>query len=142
MSPPLCPPHNCVTFRSQDGDDDVRAVAAEALLPVASHLAVADAAAVAQLRAMLWDILLDVEELSPSTGVQSALTTCGLIAPTRLPLRPSQLPTKRSVSFATTWLTWQHTAGIPPGSSQSWAFLQSFPAMYPLLHKSTLRSGT
>lgn len=46
-------------------------MAAEALLPVASHLAVADAAAVVQLRSMLWDILLDVEELSPSTGVST-----------------------------------------------------------------------
>ena len=55
----------------QDSDDDVRAVAAEALLPVAAHLVSLDAAAVAQLRSMLWDILLDVDELSPSTGVHS-----------------------------------------------------------------------
>ena len=52
----------------QDADDDVRAVAAEALLPVAEQLAAMPAASIAALQDQLWDILLDVEELSPSTG--------------------------------------------------------------------------
>ena len=52
----------------QDADDDVRAVAAEALLPVAAQLATMRAASSTALQNQLWDILLDVEELSPSTG--------------------------------------------------------------------------
>ncbi len=52
----------------QDGDDDVRAVAAEALLPVAAQLASMPATSSAALSNQLWDILLDVDELSPSTG--------------------------------------------------------------------------
>lgn len=56
----------------QDTDDDVRAVAAEALVPVAPTLAQSSREVVAQLRGVLWDILLDLEELSPSTGPASA----------------------------------------------------------------------
>lgn len=50
----------------QDQSDDVRAVAAEALLPLAPALAEHPPQALQQI---LWDILLDVEELSPSTGL-------------------------------------------------------------------------
>ena len=46
----------------------MRAVAAEALLPVAGQLTTIPAASIAVLQDQLWDILLDVEELSPSTG--------------------------------------------------------------------------
>ncbi|KAL0040872.1 hypothetical protein WJX79_008076 [Trebouxia sp. C0005] len=49
----------------QDNSDDVRAVAAEALLPLAHSLAADPPQA---LQHILWDILLEVEELSPSTG--------------------------------------------------------------------------
>ena len=49
----------------QDSSDDVRAVAAEALLPLAHALAAEPPQA---LQHILWDILLEVEELSPSTG--------------------------------------------------------------------------
>ncbi len=49
----------------QDNSDDVRAVAAEALLPLAHSLA---ADPPQPLQNILWDILLQVEELSPSTG--------------------------------------------------------------------------
>lgn len=49
----------------QDTSDDVRAVAAEALLPLAPTLAAHPPQA---LQTILWDILLEVEELSPSTG--------------------------------------------------------------------------
>lgn len=49
----------------QDNSDDVRAVAAEALLPLAPTLAAHPPQA---LQTILWDILLEVEELSPSTG--------------------------------------------------------------------------
>ena len=56
----------------QDGDDDVRAVAAEALLPVAAQLASMRAASTTALSDQLWDILLDVDELSPSTGTAAA----------------------------------------------------------------------
>jgi len=53
----------------QDRDDDVRAVAAEALLPVAGALAAGPAQERAALVAALWDLLMDLDELSPSTGV-------------------------------------------------------------------------
>lgn len=57
----------------QDTDDDVRAVAAEALLPVAGLLAELEHdSLVQQLRARLWDILLDVDDLSPSTGTHGS----------------------------------------------------------------------
>lgn len=49
----------------QDQSDDVRAVAAEALLPLTEALAAKPPAGLQQI---LWDILLEVEELSPSTG--------------------------------------------------------------------------
>lgn len=53
----------------QDKEDDVRAVSAEALLPVASLLPSQGDDAVSSLASALWDILLEVDELSPSTGV-------------------------------------------------------------------------
>lgn len=57
-------------FPAQDADDDVRAVAATALLPLAPALtAGAQAAAVATLHGHLWHILRDSDELSPATGV-------------------------------------------------------------------------
>lgn len=49
----------------QDHSDDVRAVAAEALLPLTEALAAKPPAGLQQI---LWDILLEVEELSPSIG--------------------------------------------------------------------------
>jgi hypothetical protein len=49
-------------------DDDVRAAAAEALVPVADALLAAGQAAVAEVRDILWDILLDLQELSTSTA--------------------------------------------------------------------------
>ncbi|KAK9916950.1 hypothetical protein WJX75_009151 [Coccomyxa subellipsoidea] len=52
----------------QDKEDDVRAVSAEALLPVASLLPSQGEEAVSSLASALWDILLEVDELSPSTG--------------------------------------------------------------------------
>lgn len=54
----------------QDPNDDVRAVAAEALIPISGPLASASAELLAQLRQQLWDMLLEVEDLSPSTGQQ------------------------------------------------------------------------
>ncbi len=69
----------------QDSDDDVRAVAAEALLPVAAQLASMRAASSAALSTQLWDILLDVDELSPSTGAasmrSSKLCNCSNLPP-------------------------------------------------------------
>ncbi len=58
------PPHV-----AQDPDDDVQAVAAEALLPAAPLLAgSAGPPAAAAVRQLLWDALLELEELSPATG--------------------------------------------------------------------------
>ncbi|KAK9823112.1 hypothetical protein WJX72_000353 [[Myrmecia] bisecta] len=70
---PLGLPAAMVGF--QDRDDDVRAVSAEALVPVAAALAASPEEAVAPVRSILWDILLDVEELSPSTGSVMQLLT-------------------------------------------------------------------
>eukprot|EP00897_Mesotaenium_endlicherianum_P006570 jgi/Mesen1/5941/ME000301S05068 len=51
-----------------DADDDVRAVAADALAPAASVLVGKASAHVAPVLASLWDIMLDLDDLSPSTG--------------------------------------------------------------------------
>ena len=67
-------PSDCVERRKgtlqprQDRDDDVRAVAAAALLPLAPLLVARRPPQLPVLQASLWDILLDSEELSPSTG--------------------------------------------------------------------------
>ena len=55
----------------QDRDDDVRAVAAEALLPIAGALGASGQHNT--LCTTLWDLLLDLDELSPSTGVTARL---------------------------------------------------------------------
>ncbi len=52
----------------QDSEDDVRAVSADALLPVADLLAGQGGVDTASLTSALWDALLDLDELSPSTG--------------------------------------------------------------------------
>lgn len=49
-------------------DDDVRAAAAEALVPVADALLAAGQGVVGEVRDILWDILLDLQELSTSTA--------------------------------------------------------------------------
>ena len=46
----------------------MRAVSAEALLPVAALLAGQGDEVIASLTSALWDILLEVDDLSPSTG--------------------------------------------------------------------------
>lgn len=65
----VCLAFPCQAFSSshslQDQSDDVRAVAAEALLPLTEALAAKPPPGLQQI---LWDILLEVEELSPSTG--------------------------------------------------------------------------
>lgn len=53
---------------SQDREDDVRAVSAEALLPVVSLLAQQRSQAASEVEDALWDLLLDVDDLSVSTG--------------------------------------------------------------------------
>ncbi len=63
---------------AQDRDDDVRAVAAEALLPVAGALASGAGGVRSTLTATLWDLLLDLDDLSPSTGARMRrLVLCG-----------------------------------------------------------------
>ncbi|KAI3435532.1 hypothetical protein D9Q98_001597 [Chlorella vulgaris] len=58
----------------QDRDDDVQAVAAEALLPAAGLLAGGAAPQGAdRVRELLWHALLELEELSPATGSVMAL---------------------------------------------------------------------
>lgn len=46
----------------------MRAAAAEALVPVADALLAADQEVVGEVREILWDILLDLQELSTSTA--------------------------------------------------------------------------
>ncbi|KAL5998885.1 btaf1 RNA polymerase II, B-TFIID transcription factor-associated [Asimina triloba] len=51
-----------------DPDDDVRAVAAEALIPAASTIASLKGQTLHSIVMLLWDILLDLDDLSPSTS--------------------------------------------------------------------------
>ena len=53
----------------EDADDDVRAVAAEALTPAAAAIvATAGGKNITAILLSLWDILLDLDDLSPSTS--------------------------------------------------------------------------
>jgi TATA-binding protein-associated factor len=52
----------------EDPDDDVRAVAADALLPTATSLVALDDQVLNSIVMLLWDILLDLDDLSPSTS--------------------------------------------------------------------------
>lgn len=51
-----------------DPDDDVRAVAAEALMPAATSICKRSGQRLTVLMSQLWDILLDLDDLSPSTS--------------------------------------------------------------------------
>ena len=53
----------------QDKEDDIRAVAAEALLPIAPAVAAGDQSTLRSLKSRLWDILLVLEDLDLSTGM-------------------------------------------------------------------------
>ena len=57
-----------VPCRAQDREDDVRAVSAEALLPVVSLIPQQKTEAASDVESALWDLLLDVDDLSVSTG--------------------------------------------------------------------------
>lgn len=52
----------------EDPDDDVRAVAAEALLPTSAAIASLKGSVLHCIIMLLWDILLDLDDLSPSTS--------------------------------------------------------------------------
>lgn len=52
----------------EDADDDVRAVAAEALIPTAPALVLLHGRTLNSIVMLLWDILLDLDDLSPSTS--------------------------------------------------------------------------
>ena len=52
----------------EDPDDDVRAVAAEALIPAANLLVRLNDQILRPIVMLLWDILLDLDDLSPSTS--------------------------------------------------------------------------
>ena len=52
----------------QDSEDDVCAVSAEAMLPVAHLLAHQSGDVIDSLTTALWDALLEVDELNPATG--------------------------------------------------------------------------
>lgn len=66
----------------EDADDDVRAVAAEALTPAAAAIVSSAGDAVTIILLSLWDILLDLDDLSPSTS----RSVCGSIALFVIPL--------------------------------------------------------
>lgn len=51
-----------------DPDDDVRAVAAEALIPTAPFIVRLHPQTLNSIVMLLWDILLDLDDLSPSTS--------------------------------------------------------------------------
>lgn len=52
----------------EDPDDDVRAVAADALIPTASAIVSIKGQTLHDIIMLLWDILLDLDDLSPSTS--------------------------------------------------------------------------
>ncbi|CAN4128279.1 unnamed protein product [Withania somnifera] len=52
----------------EDPDDDVRDVAADALLPTAASLVALNGQLLNSIIILLWDILLDLDDLSPSTS--------------------------------------------------------------------------
>lgn len=52
----------------EDPDDDVRAVAAEALIPAAAAIVDVNGQILHDIIMLLWDILLDLDDLSPSTS--------------------------------------------------------------------------
>lgn len=52
----------------EDPDDDVRAVAADALIPTASAIVSLSGEMLHSIVMLLWDILLDLDDLSPSTS--------------------------------------------------------------------------
>lgn len=54
---------------------DVRAVAAEALVPVASVLSASAQEQVSELKQALWGALADIEDDDPSTGEESVTLT-------------------------------------------------------------------
>ncbi|PHU29018.1 TATA-binding protein-associated factor BTAF1 [Capsicum chinense] len=54
----------------EDPDDDVRAVAADALLPTAASIVALNGQLLHSIIMLLWDILLDLDDLSPSTSRQ------------------------------------------------------------------------
>lgn len=52
----------------EDPDDDVRAVAADALIPAAASIVALKGQTLHSIIMLLWDILLDLDDLSPSTS--------------------------------------------------------------------------
>jgi TATA-binding protein-associated factor len=52
----------------EDPDDDVRAVAADALIPAAAAIVALQGQTLHSIVMLLWDILLDLDDLSPSTS--------------------------------------------------------------------------
>lgn len=52
----------------EDPDDDVRAVAADALIPTSSAIVSMKGRTLHSIVMLLWDILLDLDDLSPSTS--------------------------------------------------------------------------
>jgi hypothetical protein len=54
--------------RLKDDDDDVRAVASETLLPIATEATVLVQDYMPQILAILWDILLELDQLTASTN--------------------------------------------------------------------------
>ncbi|KAK7263812.1 hypothetical protein RJT34_31409 [Clitoria ternatea] len=52
----------------EDPDDDVRAVAADALIPAAASIVALQGQTLHSIVMLLWDILLDLDDLSPSTS--------------------------------------------------------------------------
>ena len=63
----------------EDRDDDVRAVAAEAMTPAAAAIVASGENSVNTILLLLWDILLDLDDLSPSTSRYDVNTQTQLV---------------------------------------------------------------
>lgn len=60
----------------EDPDDDVRAVAADALIPTAAAIISLKGQTLYSIVMLLWDILLDLDDLSPSTSRYQGTLLC------------------------------------------------------------------
>ncbi|XP_057511229.1 LOW QUALITY PROTEIN: TATA-binding protein-associated factor BTAF1 [Actinidia eriantha] len=83
----------------EDADDDVRAVAADALLPSAAAIVSQKGLTLHSIVMLLWDILLDLDDLSPSTSSVMNLLAEIYSQEEMVPKTPGTLASKEKQEF-------------------------------------------
>ncbi|GFZ00920.1 similar to ROOT GROWTH DEFECTIVE 3 [Actinidia rufa] len=83
----------------EDPDDDVRAVAADALLPSAAAIVSQKGLTLHSIVMLLWDILLDLDDLSPSTSSVMNLLAEIYSQEEMVPKTPGTLASKEKQEF-------------------------------------------